>query len=122
MNKIILVDNTEIPALWVEEGSEYYRDANRRVLTVQTPKSAIGLDALDTLLADAGNLAEVRCRNEENGAQDSFANYSIKMSLAVKNVPVGEDEYGAAITEERIEFKLARLTPVELKLKAAGML
>ena len=122
MTNFIFSNNQSFPALRVEEGPEYYQDANRRVLTVQLPKNAVSLDALDALLANVENLAEVRHQNDENGAQDVFSNYSINMGLAVKNVPVGEDEDGAAITEERIEFKLARLTPMESRLKAAGLL
>lgn len=121
MNKIVFANQAELACLLVEEGPEFYDNANRRVLTVQAAKSAAGLDELDTLLGSAANLTKLRHVNTENGAEDIFDNYQIKMELSARPVSVGQAEDGQVLTEDRIVFKLGRLTPIELKLAQLGL-
>lgn len=120
--KIVLNNQKELPVLWVEEGPEYYDNANRRVLTVQAAHGAVSLDVLDGWLSSPGNLEPLKVMDEETGATDIFDHYCIKMELGKKTVPAGEAADGMPITEERIQFKLGRYTPIELKLMQLELL
>lgn len=122
MNKIVFDNGTEIECVYVEEGPIFYNNANRRMLTVQVDPKEIGLDDLDALLSNSDNLAKLKNVNEENGAEDSFIYYQIKIEMAKKPVPIGQDEDGTELTEERIVFKLGRYTPIEIKLVQLGLM
>lgn len=122
--KLIFNNKNELDVKVVEEGPEFYDNANRRVLTVQAAPDSAGLDALDALLANPDNLKTLKVTDEGTEEVDIFTNYCIKMELAKKTVPTGEgvDEYGNPATDERIQFKLGRYTPIELKLIQLGIM
>ncbi len=120
--KLIFSNGEEINVVRVEEGPEFYDNAQRRVLRAEVQSGEAGLEDINTLLSNGTNLAQIRHVNTENGAEDVFDNYKVKMELAVRQVAVGQNSYGEELTEEHIIFKLGRLTPVELRLQELGVM
>lgn len=118
---IKFTNGTNFEYLNALETSTFYDNANRRMLEISMAKDIITLDELNTILSDSANTTQIHLTNEELGIENIYDNYEIKMELAVKPVENGIDENGETIKEERIVFKLGKLTTIEKQLKALGV-
>lgn len=128
--KIKFANDTEIEYLEAYEGPEFFDGASRRVLKVITRPGIIGLDALNTILSTEANCSQLTLTNESPDVNDPTAlpiiniydHYQLKMSIGQEPMVVGENaETGEQVKEDRIVFKLGRLTPIEIKLKQLGL-
>lgn len=122
MMKIIFANKKELEYIEAMETSTFYDNANRRMLEISMAKDVIALDELNAILSDSANTTQIHLVNEEMGVENIYDNYEIKMELALKPVDAGTDENGDAVKEDRIVFKLGKLTTIEKQLKALGIL
>lgn len=118
---IKFANGTNLEYMNALETSTFYDNANRRMLEISMAKDTIALDELNTILSDSANTTQIHLINEELGVENIYDNYEIKMELAVKPIEVGTDENGEIIKEDRIVFKLGKLTTIERQLKALGV-
>ena len=122
MMKIIFANNKELEYIEALETSTFYDNANRRMLQFTIAKDAIALDELNAILSDGANLTQLHLINEEEGAENYYNNYEIKMELTMRPEVVASMEDGTEFKEDRIIFKLGKLTTIEKQLKALGVL
>ena len=120
--KIIFANNKELEYIEALETSTFYDNANRRMLQFIVDKDAIALDELNAILSDSTNLTQLHLVNEEEGAENYYDNYEIKMELAMRPEVVMSMEDGTELKEDRIIFKLGKLTTIEKQLKVLGVL
>lgn len=106
------------------ETGEFYDGAQRRTLSVRLI-DPLSLDEVQNTLRDPQNTASVTlaCYEDETLiAETIYERYEIKIEIAQRPVVVGvNEETGEEMKEERISFKLGRLTPIEIKLAALGL-
>ena len=119
--KIIFKNEETFEYIDALETSTFYDNANRRMLQITMSKDAVSLEKINDILSDETNLTQITLVNEEENITNYYDDYQIKMSLTVKPEVIGQDENGADIKEERIVFKLGRLTTIEKQLKALGI-
>lgn len=119
--KIIFANNKELEYINALETSTFYDNANRRMLEFTVAKDAIALDELNAILSDSANTTQLHLVNEEEGAENYYDNYEIKMELAMRPEVVISMEDGTELKEDRIIFKLGKLTTIEKQLKALGI-
>ena len=127
MYKINFANGTE----WVHEEaletSEFWDGTTRRTLTVRlAPANGVTLDAVNAVLSEPANTDSVMLSNYgDDGAligQGVYDHYQVKIEVAQRPTVVGADEtMGEELKEDRISFKLGRLTPIEIKLAALGL-
>lgn len=119
--KIIFKNEEAFEYIEAMETSTFYDNANRRMLQITMATDAVALETINAIISDETNLTQIALVNEEENITNYYDDYQIKMSLMVKPEVVGTDENGVDIKEERIVFKLGRLTPIEKQLKALGI-
>lgn len=119
--KIIFANNKELEYIEALETSTFYDNANRRMLQFTVSKDAITLDELNNILSDSANITQLHLVNEEEGAENYYDNYEIKMELAMRPEVVVSMEDDTELKEDRIVFKLGKLTTIEKQLKALGI-
>lgn len=116
---IKLADNTTFDFTTSFEGEEYYNGSDRRVLTIQSEKDAIGLDTLYGLLTEE-NTAIIELTNEEEEITNILENYVLLLEVGIKKEVIPQiDEPN--LTKEYIEFKLGRRTYIEQMLHNLGI-
>ena len=119
--KIIFNNEQVFDYIEAIETSVFYDNANRRMLQITMSKDEVSLDEINQIVSDENNLTQIVLVNEEEGIFNYYDNYQIKMSLMVKPEVIGQSDDGADIKEERIIFKLGKLTTIEKQLKALGI-
>lgn len=117
----IKIAKTEIEYLDALETEQFFNGASRRTLTVTCAPDAISVDTLNALLTE-DKLASVEMTNDENGAQNVYEGYVLKLECGIKAVLVkAETPDNAAVYADRLVFKLGKRTYIEEALHKLGL-
>ena len=136
----VKIGEKEFEYLTSLETEEFYNGSSRRTLTVNCAADAIGLDELNTLLAEE-NLAQIIMTNtegipvygdpnEEGVAEldhydpivNYFDGYVLKLSCGMNSVLAEmETSESPAKYEEQIVFKVGKRTYIEEMLHKLGL-
>lgn len=104
------------------ETEEFWGGSNRRVLTFTCDTEEVGVDQLNAILSEKGNLETLELVNEELGVSNIYEGYTIKMNVGLtRELQAAETPEAPAQYVDRLVFKLAKPTFIEAQLARLGI-
>ena len=134
--KIIFKNGAELTYLDAIETEEYWGGSSRRTLTFTCEADAVSIDALNTILSDAGNTQTLELtgfitvqQNQDGNVVEVQApvtniydGYTLKLAVGIDKVLVQQESPdSAAVYADRLVFKLGRPTFIEQQMAKLGI-
>ena len=113
-------NGTNLEYLNALETEEYFNGASRRTLTFECAVGAISVDELNTLISDEKNTSSIELSNDE--VTNIYDGYVLKLRCGIESKLIqAETSETPAVYEDRLIFKLGRLTYIEQQLRKLGL-
>lgn len=104
------------------ETEEFWGGSNRRVLTFTCDTEEVGVDELNAILSEKGNLETLELVNEKQGVSNIYEGYTIRMNVGLaREMQAVETPEAPAQYVDRLVFKLAKPTFIEAQLARLGI-
>lgn len=115
-------NGTSLPYLQAQETEEKWNGSTRRMLTLTCTSDAMPVDALNILMSDTAQTNEITLENTEEGVQNVYSGYVLKLEVGVKRtLTQAETPETAARYADRLVCRLGRRTYIEEQLARLGL-
>lgn len=116
-----LANNSTFDFRMAFEGEEFFNGSNRRVLTLECKKTdEISIDTLYSRLSSETNTATIKLINDEDIVTNTLGGYVLLLAVGIKQRYIENLDLPPE-TEDYIEIKLGKRTPIEQQLFDLGI-